>query len=161
VAKTVLVVCQANTARSVMAQAFLERLLADRGLAPTVRVASAGVAGHARDGMLASLDARLALKETGILLAEDGFASTALREHPELIAAADLIVTMTGAQRALVDALPEARGRPVLTLRELAGETGDIGDPAGQGEDVFRACRDEIRRCLEASMDRLLVLLSG
>jgi len=58
-------------------------------------------------------------------------------------------------------ALPEARGRPVLTLRELAGEAGDIGDPAGQGEDVFRACRDEIRRCLEASMDRLLVLLSG
>jgi protein-tyrosine-phosphatase len=50
----------------------------------------------------------------------------------------------------------EARARDVVTLRELAGETGDIGDPAGQGEDRFRACRDEIKRCLEKSIDRLL-----
>jgi len=28
-----------------------------------------------------------------------------------------------------------------------------------QGEDVFRACRDEIKRCLEKSFDRLLELL--
>ena len=34
-------------------------------------------------------------------------------------------------------------------LRELAGESGDIADPAGQGADVYRTCRDEIRRCVE------------
>ena len=44
----------------------------------------------------------------------------------------------------------------MLTLRELAGETGDIDDPAMQDEDVFRHCRDEIVRCLERGLPRLL-----
>jgi len=41
----------------------------------------------------------------------------------------------------------------------FSGEAGDIDDPAGQGEDVFRAARDEILRCLEKSIDRLLTTL--
>jgi hypothetical protein len=28
-----------------------------------------------------------------------------------------------------------------------------------QGEDVFRACRDEIKRCLRKSIDRLVSML--
>jgi protein-tyrosine-phosphatase len=156
---TVLFVCQANTARSVMAQVFLERLLMVRGVRH-VRVRSAGVAPYARDGMLASLDARLALKEVGILLAEDAITSTALTRHPELLAEADLVVTMTSEQTRLVAALDGAGDRPIVTLRELAGGTGDIGDPAGQGEDVFRACRDEIRACLEQALEPLLARLA-
>ena len=35
-----------------------------------------GIANYARDGMLASLDARLALRDVGIRLGEDDFAST-------------------------------------------------------------------------------------
>jgi protein-tyrosine-phosphatase len=49
----------------------------------------------------------------------------------------------------------------VFTLREFAGEDGDIGDPMGQSEDVYRGCRDEIKRCLKLSLDRLLVTLSA
>jgi hypothetical protein len=49
-----------------------------------------------------------------------------------------------------------ARGKPVFTLREAAGEDGDIDDPAGRGDDVYRACRDEIRRCLEKALGRLI-----
>jgi hypothetical protein len=53
-----------------------------------------------------------------------------------------------------------------LVLREDGihlGEDGrgDIGDPAMKGEDVFRACRDEIKRCLEVSFDRLLAEVDG
>jgi protein-tyrosine-phosphatase len=44
----------------------------------------------------------------------------------------------------------------VFTLREFVGEAGDIGDPATQGEEAFRACRDEIKRCLQQGIDRLL-----
>jgi protein-tyrosine-phosphatase len=55
----------------------------------------------------------------------------------------------------------EARGRPVFTLKEFAGEDGDIGDPFDQGEERYRACRDEIKRCLAKSVDRLLVTLSA
>jgi protein-tyrosine-phosphatase len=158
--KTVLVVCHANTARSVMAQLLLERILAGRGADGAIRVRSGGIATYARDGMLASLDARLALREVGIGLGEDDFASTDLRRHRHLLAEADLILTMTALQKRMLDAFDEARGRPVLTLRELAGEDGDIDDPATGGEDVFRACRDEIERCLGKSVPRLLMILS-
>jgi protein-tyrosine-phosphatase len=156
VAKAVLFVCHANTARSVMAQLLLDRMLAARGAGDRVRVRSAGVAPWARDGMIASLDARLALKEDGLLVAEDAVVSTALRAHPDLIAAADLIVTMTVEQKRIVSELAEAGAPVILTLRELAGEAGDIGDPAGQGEDTFRACRDEIQRCLDKAIERVL-----
>jgi protein-tyrosine-phosphatase len=155
---TVLVICHANTARSVMAQALLERMLAERGAAD-VRVCSGGVATWARDGMIPSLDARLALREEGIHLAEDAMTSTAIALHPELVAEASVIVTMTREQQAVITALTNGDAKPVLTLRELAGESGDIADPAAQGEDVFRACRDEIKRCLEKAIDRLLAIL--
>ena len=42
------------------------------------------------------------------------------------------------------------------TLKELAGLEGDIDDPAGQGEDVFRHCREEIQRCLDRAIERLV-----
>jgi protein-tyrosine-phosphatase len=144
-----------------MAQLLLERMLAGRGADGAVRVRSGGIANYARDGMLASLDARLALREEGIHLGEEDFASTDLRRHRHLLAEADVILTMTGLQKQMLGAFAEVRGRPVLTLRELAGEDGDIDDPASQGEDVFRACRDEIKRCLEKSVPRLLMILSG
>jgi protein-tyrosine-phosphatase len=137
-----------------MAQALLGRMLAER--APHVRVCSAGIANYARDGMIPSLDARLALREDGINLTEDAITSTDLRQHRELLRDADVILTMTDQQKTMVEALQDAPARPVFTLREFAGEAGDIGDPATLGEDVFRACRDEIKRCLAKSLDRLL-----
>ena len=86
-----------------------------------------------------------------------GSVSTDLQRHRHLMAEADLILTMTPSRRTGIEAYAEADGRPVFTLREFAGETGDIGDPATQGEDVFRACRDEIKRCLLLALDRLLL----
>jgi protein-tyrosine-phosphatase len=44
----------------------------------------------------------------------------------------------------------------VLTLRELAGESGDIEDPAARDENFFRHTRDEINRCLELGLERLV-----
>jgi len=154
----VLLVCHANTCRSVMAHVLLEKMLVERRDG-TVRVRSGGVANHARDGMIPSLDARIVLREDNIHLAEDAFASTDLRRHREIVAAADLIVTMTAQQKAMIGAYEEAQGRPILTLHELAGEAGDVDDPFGQGEDRYRATRDEIKRCLELGVDRMLTLL--
>src|SRR6185436_366853 len=78
VAKTVLLVCHGNTCRSMMAQALLEKMLAERGLSDAVRVRSGGVGGNARDGMIPSLDARIVLPEDGIDLDEDAIRSTDL-----------------------------------------------------------------------------------
>jgi len=152
--KTVLFVCHANTCRSVMAQALLEKMLAERN--GRVRVRSGGIGHTARDGMIPSLDARLLLREDGIHLSETAILSTNLRQHRELVADADLILTMTALQKRELRALAAADGRPVFTLREFVGEDGDIADPVGQDEDVYRACRDEIKRCLEKAVDRLL-----
>ena len=158
--KTVLFVCHANTCRSVMAQVLLTRMLEERSVSDRIRVASGGVGNVARDGMISSLDARIVLREEGIHLDETAIVSTDLREHPEVVAGADLILTMTAAQKGAVAALAGTDGRPVFTLREFAGEDGDIGDPVGRDEDVYRACRDEIKRCLKLSLGRLLVTLS-
>ena len=144
-----------------MAQVLLERMLARHGVDGAISVRSGGIANYARDGMIASLDARLALRDEGIQLGENDFVSTDLRRHRDLLAGADLILTMTGLQKQMLASFDEACGRPVFTLREFVGEDGDIDDPATQGEDVFRACRDEIKRCLEKSVPRLLVILSG
>lgn len=158
-AKTVLIVCHGNTCRSVMAQVLLERMLAERGAAESIRVRSGGVGGNARDGMIPSLDARIVLREAGIDLAEDAITSTDLRRHRELVTGADLILTMTAEQKTLLDGVADP-GRPrVFTLAEFAGDHGDIRDPMGQSEERYRATRDEIRRHLERSIDRLLAML--
>ena len=132
-------------------------MLAERDASHRVQVRSGGIASYARDGMLPSLDARLVLREDGIELAEDELVSTDLKRHRHLLAEADLILTMTVAQKEAIGTFVEARGRPVFTLREFAGETGDIADPATQGEEVFRACRDDIKHCLATSLERLLL----
>ena len=157
----ILLICHANTCRSVMAQALLEKMLAERGVNGRIRVRSAGVSPYARDGMLASLDARIVLREVGIHLTEETITSTDLRSHRDLLTESSVIITMTADQRNVVATFPEAAGRTIVTLRELAGETGDIKDPVGQGEDRYRACRDEIARCLEQSIDRLLAPPAG
>jgi protein-tyrosine phosphatase len=158
-ARTVLVVCHGNTCRSVMAQALLERMLAERGAADAIRVRSGGVGGNARDGMIPSLDARIVLREAGIDLAEDAITSTDLRRHRELVTGADLVLTMTAEQKTLLDTVVDGAPPPVFTLAEFAGGAGDIRDPMGHDEDRYRATRDEIRRYLERSIDRLLGML--
>jgi protein-tyrosine-phosphatase len=154
-ARRVLVVCHANTSRSIIAEKVLQRMLAEHGFADQVEVRSGGIAPYARDGSLVSLDARFVLREVGIELPRDAGA-TDLKRQRHLLEEADIILVMTGEQRRMLEAFPEAGGKTVLTVKELAGETGDIADPAMQDEDVFRHCRDEITRCLARGIERLL-----
>jgi len=154
--RTVLFVCHANTCRSVMAHVLLEKMLAERQANGDVQVRSGGVGNIARDGMIPSLDARIVLREDGIMLSDDSFASTDLRRHHHLIGEADLILTMTVEQKGTLAGLAELEAGRVFTLREFAGDGGDIHDPFGQDENRYRACRDEIKRCLEQSIERLL-----
>lgn len=154
--RQILFVCHANTCRSVMAHALLERMLRDEDGGRHIRVRSAGVGNVARDGMIPSLDARLVLREVGIHLAEADITSTDLHRHPHLLEESALVLTMTAQQKTVVEAFPQAAGRQVFTLREFAGEAGDVDDPVHRGEDAYRTCRDIIRRCLDRSLARLL-----
>ena len=134
---------------------MLLRLLRERGLDRQVTVSSGGIAPFARDGSLVSLDAKFVLREIGIPEPPKPGA-TDLKRNRHLLAEADLILVMTEEQRRMLGAFEEAAGKRTLTLRELAGETGDIDDPSMQSEDVFQHCRDEIVDCLERGLPRLL-----
>src|ERR1700686_4743299 len=154
--RSILIICAANTARSIMAEHMLRRELGRRGVDGAIEIRSAGIAPYARDGALVSLDTRMTLKSIGIEISEEA-TSTDLKRHPELLEGADLVIAMTTQQeRDLRERFPAAAQRPVFTLRAFAGETGDIDDPFEQGHEVFDICRDEIGRLIPRVADRLL-----
>lgn len=127
-------------------------MLADRGR-DDVEVRSGGIAPYARDTSLVSLDARFVLRDAGVELPAET-TSCDLKQHPEHLAWAEVIVAMTEEQKGMLAAFPAAADTPTMTLRELAGATGDIDDPAGRGAEVYRARGEEIRECLERVLAR-------
>ncbi len=154
--RSVLIVCHANVSRSVMAEAILRKMLDKRGVADQFTIDSGGVAYYARDGALASLDARLALEDIDIVISPETV-SIDLKRHRHLVSAADIIFAMTNEQLAMIaEGFPEAHDKPVYTLRDYAGLGGNIEDPQGQDENVFRSCREEIFDCWTRSVDRLI-----
>jgi protein-tyrosine-phosphatase len=153
--RKILIICHANTSRSVIAEALLKRMLRERALDDRVSVQSGGIAPYARDGALVSLDARLVLRDEGIHIPPDSVA-TDLKANRHLIVEADLILAMTEEQiRMLHATFPEAAGKDVYTLKAFAGVDGDIEDPAGRDEAFFSTCCGEIKACLERAIERL------
>ena len=153
--RKILIICHANTSRSVIAEALLKRMIEERALQAHLTVESGGIASYARDGALVSMDARLVLRDDGIHIPSDAV-STDLKRNRHLIEDADLILAMTDEQvRMLREAFPEAADKEVHTLKEFAGGRGNIEDPVGKGDEVYAACRDEIKACLERAIERL------
>ncbi len=143
--KSILVVCSVNTARSVMCEGFLKDFFLKHNL--NVKVNSGGISSYARDGMLISMDAKLAMREIGLKLSED-YLSKDLKKHPELIKGTDLILTLTDKHKEEINAFYNLNSIEILTLKEFAGENGDIRDPSMKELEGFRIARDEIYRCL-------------
>jgi protein-tyrosine phosphatase len=128
---SILTVCTGNICRS----PAVERLLA-RDLGPTVYVNSAGT--HALVGQpIAEPMARL-LRNNGVH--EAGFAGRRLTQR--LIKDADLILTLTRAQRSLVVELWPPAVRRTFTVREFArllGELDSSASPDGPPAERLRA----------------------
>ena len=138
-----------------MAEAMLKKMLADlEGKAREIKVDSAGIAPRARDGSDITLDVKWLLKEEGIPV--ENFRSQDLKRHQELLVEADLVLTMSQEQKERVRQLPEANGKGIYTLKEFVGEAGDIADPFSGGDEAYAPCRDEIKRCLQKLIAKLL-----
>ncbi|OGR59763.1 MAG: hypothetical protein A2X36_15845 [Elusimicrobia bacterium GWA2_69_24] len=143
----ILFVCTGNTCRSVMAEFLLRKLAADRGLAGW-EARSNGVAAEGYFKIPSGV--RTALADRGI---------AQVAHTPELVGRdamtwADLVVPMTRAHRDhLTDQYPEF-GSKIKLFLELAGKgAGDVADPIGQSDAVYRRCRDELEQGLGRIID--------
>jgi protein-tyrosine-phosphatase len=145
--KRILFVCTGNTCRSPLAEALFRSKLGDAQW----EVRSAGVAAY--DGQPASQHTLQVLNERGI-----SHDHNAQRLTEELVAWADLILTMTRSHKSLVCTYFPAAADKVFTLREYVGIEGmeDIADPFGGSVEDYRKCAEEI----DESLDRLYHLLT-
>ncbi|MFV2067759.1 MAG: L-threonylcarbamoyladenylate synthase [Pirellulales bacterium] len=148
-----LLVCTGNTCRSPMAEVLAQKLIADRlGCSISeldqhgVVVMSAGLAAMA--GGRPSPDAVHVMRDAGLRL--EDHESQPLTD--QLIRHADVIFTMTSAHRqAIVSHWPESARRTWLLRRD----GGDISDPIGGTQDVYRQCAGQIQGELEARVVEL------
>ena len=130
--KSILIVCSVNTARSRMAEGYFNNFCSENNL--DVEINSGGIASNARDGMLISMDADMAMEEEGIKLSETAMSvDLKKKEHQHLIEKADLILTLTDQHKDEIKKYIKSNDKDVFTLKEFAGEYGDIEDPSMKG----------------------------
>ncbi|MCX7780465.1 MAG: low molecular weight protein arginine phosphatase, partial [Negativicutes bacterium] len=74
----------------------------------------------------------------------------------ELVQAADVILTMTGAHKRAVLALEPQAAAKTFTLAEFAGASGDVLDPFGGDKSAYEACAAQIDALLAKSWEKIV-----
>lgn len=141
-------VCTGNTCRSPMAEAIGRRFVAEAGLS-WLTLGSAGTA--AWPGAPASVGARTVVREADLDL--DRHESAALTR--ELVTRSDLLLCMDTGHLQRVREL--GGGDECRLLAEMAGLEGEVADPFGGPDDVYRAAFGELEQLVEGALARLAV----
>lgn len=133
-----------------MAEALFKGVVEKEGLSnKDIEVSSAGII--ANDGDPPSPYAIFAMKKIGINL--ESFHSKRLT--PELIAKADLILTMEGRQRHyILELVPEAVGK-TYTLKAFCGQEGEIYDLKEGGFEGAEKIAREIEGCVKIVLRKI------
>lgn len=152
--RRVLIVCSGNTCRSPLAEVVLRQLLADAGRTD-ITVSSAGTGAY--DGAPASEGSYLVALEVGLDLTPH----RARLLTPELVADADLILTMGHGHVTRVETLGGAGKVHLLGSYAGEGPEADVKDPWGGEVEEYRDTLAQLRRMLEAARDRLLAEEAG
>lgn len=141
----ILFLCSGNTCRSPMAKVIMEQGLKIAGRLDRFEIDSA-----AYDSLTSNCASKEAREVIRLKYGEDLLAShRPKRVTPVLLQWADLILVMTGR---IKKGLPPDR---VFTLKEFAGDNGDVVDPIGQGLGAYLTLAAEISREMTKIISRL------
>lgn len=156
----ILFVCSGNICRSPLAEALLRHKVSclvtspASASCPDIQVKSAGTSAY--PGQPMSFAMETILQERGI-----DSAHASQRLDWQLLDWADLILTMTRAQKLLLRSQLPQLSVELATLNEYAGNTTqpDIDDPYGSDLDSYRHCAHQIETACDQLLTKLQTLL--
>lgn len=149
----ILFVCSGNICRSPLAEALVRHKISALDLAnqsSAIQVKSAGTSADA--GLPMSLAIEMILQEQGI----DSIHQSQ-RVTWDLLDWADLVLTMTWAQKIFLLSQAPQIATKLATLNEYSGNTDqpNIDDPYGCDLESYRQCAQEIEAACDALLNRL------
>lgn len=145
----ILFICSANRCRSVMAEAMIKKMTSDIQ-EPQIEVKSAATF-FRNDSAPAMENAVTVMIERGI----DISSHRAQTITSELVDWADLILTMTAAQKQHIKVnFIGAEGKTHL-ITEYAGMEGDVFDPVLSGIQEYRECATQLESLLSKILQTL------
>lgn len=133
----ILFVCTGNTCRSPMAACLYTAITGKDA-------ASFGI--HAENGASPSTEAVSAMARRGLDISGHRAGTVTMTALDE----AELVLTMTEAQKVMLQyAAPKYSGK-ILTIAEWAGTSGDVTDPYGGNDTRYEACAAELEALIRA-----------